>query len=279
MLRIFHFSSLPIILFGLTLAACGQGRTDSSVAETDSEGRIFITITENTVLKKRTEDSSHLVMGSEKCNVPKGRLYLSAHPQFEGRHLLVNTAKMLKNCGFSRGYIFADHVSESSSGAGGSRIGGGGTVATEFPAEIRAFLDTIAYAEGTGDVYNYQFTHVKFYSYARHPGLSSLPICSGGLCSDAAGRYQFLSTTWEPLRLRLGLSDFSPANQDRAAVALLKDCGVYNLILNGEYYDSFSRAAYGVATTWASFPGSPYGQPTYSAQTLYSQFMAFLKRY
>jgi muramidase (phage lysozyme) len=41
----------------------------------------------------------------------------------------------------------------------------------------------------------------------QHPAVQH---CAGSLCSDAAGRYQFLSTTWRGL----GLPNFFPNDQD-----------------------------------------------------------------
>ncbi|MBM3380964.1 MAG: glycoside hydrolase [Betaproteobacteria bacterium] len=170
---------------------------------------------------------------------------------------------MLPGCGFSKGYVFREHVSKSS-----AKI--------LFTVNVSAFLDTIAYAEGTGDRYDYMYTHKVFYSYSGHPRQIQ---CSYGLCSDAAGRYQFLSTTWDAMRRKLGLTDFSPTSQDRAAVQLIKDVGCYNLVVNINGFETFSRAAYCVSGQWASFPGSPYGQPKRSSSHLYGKFSKFLERY
>src|SRR5689334_21582479 len=79
-------------------------------------------------------------------------------------------------------------------------------------AKQKALLDTIAFTEGTRhrgqDGYNVTFAYHYFRSCAHHPNLD---ICSGGYCSTAAGRYQFLTSTWRGL----GYSNFGPANQDR----------------------------------------------------------------
>jgi muramidase (phage lysozyme) len=60
-----------------------------------------------------------------------------------------------------------------------------------------------------------------FTSYVDHPRkLISLPKL--GIKSSAAGRYQFLLSTWDDLHTRLGtrvLPDFSPESQDRACRA------------------------------------------------------------
>jgi muramidase (phage lysozyme) len=79
-------------------------------------------------------------------------------------------------------------------------------------------LNTIAFAEGTAGPrgYNTMFTHAQFdNNFVDHPRQLQR---SNGLASDAAGRYQFLSTTWDPTARALGLNDFSPVNQDIGAL-------------------------------------------------------------
>lgn len=248
------------------LAACGQaGETESDALSLTESDEAFIIIGSNsTFLKKTTADSSTLDLGSEKCVIPAGaKILLQGDPSYEGSHFLVNTKAMLPDCGFSKGYVFRAHVSNSSS-------------KNLFPENVSAFLDTIGYAEGTGDRYDYMYTHKVFYSYAGHPRQIQ---CSYGLCSDAAGRYQFLSTTWDAMRRKLGLPDFSPESQDRAAVQLIKDVGCFSAVASIDGPNTFSRAAYCVAGQWASFPGSPYGQPRYSAGHLYGKYQQYLQRY
>lgn len=55
----------------------------------------------------------------------------------------------------------------------------------------------------------------KFSDFAAHPGI----IGVGGT-STASGRYQIVKGTWKMAAEALGLTDFSPANQDRAAAWL-----------------------------------------------------------
>ena len=142
-------------------------------------------------------------------------------------------------------------------------------------SNVAAFLDVIAYAEGTQSHYNYSFGFHVFSSYDDHPREL---YCEGSLCSDAAGRYQFLSTTWDPLRNAADLPDFSPENQDRAAVLLLKQIDAYSAVTDISSFDDFYEALKLCATTWASLPGSPYGQPTHSASELWSVFQNNLNR-
>lgn len=133
---------------------------------------------------------------------------------------------------------------------------------------IKAFLDTIAYAEGTyskGDNgYNVLFGGSLFNSYKWHP---KIPKKYGKLWTSAAGRYQFMSKTtktkvdtWDRISSKIGLKDFSPASQDAGAIELIKEQGAFNDIQNG-FFESAIRKCNDV---WASLPGSPYGQPTKS---------------
>lgn len=120
--------------------------------------------------------------------------------------------------------------------------------------EVMAFLDALAWAEGTGDSYDVQYTFARFSDFSQHPAQIQ---CSGDLCSDAAGRYQFLSTTYASQASALGLTDFSPRSQDLAAIQLLKANGAYDKIMAGD----IAGAVNAVRTIWASLPGSGHGQP------------------
>jgi len=90
----------------------------------------------------------------------------------------------------------------------------------------RALLETISQVEGTSgpDGYRTMFGSGKFQAPPwRHP---DTVVRSGGYASAAAGKYQFMPGTWANAAKALGLSDFSPANQDKAALWLAKGRGV-----------------------------------------------------
>ena len=144
-----------------------------------------------------------------------------------------------------------------------------------FDLKINAFLDAVAYAEGTKSNYNYSFTFKIFSDFSDHPRQL---YCSGSLCSDAAGRYQFLSTTWDGVARSLGLRSFEPVNQDIAAVELLKRRKAYSLIKNIQTYGDFQNALYKCSLEWASLPGSPYGQPVKSASVLWEIYLKSLNK-
>jgi lysozyme len=120
---------------------------------------------------------------------------------------------------------------------------------------VRAFLDTIARSEGAN--YNTVVGGGTFSDFSRHPNRGvTLTIKGKRVQSHAAGRYQFMPKTWNPIQQKFGLPDFSPHSQDLAAVELLKQKGALTPLLNNK----FRSAVTAVAPVWASFPGANYNQ-------------------
>lgn len=140
------------------------------------------------------------------------------------------------------------------------------------PQKEKALLNTIAFTEGTAghgqDGYNVTFGYHYFTSCAHHPHLR---VSSGGYTSDAAGRYQFLSTTWSGL----GLPSFHPDNQDRGAMRLVTRRGArvpsYRALSATEFVNVMDRVSY----EWASLPPGRYGQPSYSMNTTRRKYCSF----
>lgn len=140
---------------------------------------------------------------------------------------------------------------------------GSATIAgVKMPTNIAAFIEMFRVGEGTtGDEgYKTQFTGTKFGSFADHPREIK---SSGNLHSDAAGMPQFLSTTWDGVKDKIGAKDFSPANQVKGAIQLIKDRQVYDDLLAG----NLDKALEELSREWASLPTSTtasagrYGQP------------------
>jgi murein DD-endopeptidase MepM/ murein hydrolase activator NlpD/muramidase (phage lysozyme) len=137
---------------------------------------------------------------------------------------------------------------------------------------VAAFLEMLRDGEGTrGDKgFTTMFTGAQFSGFADHPRQIQ---SSGGLRSDAAGAYQFLSTTWDPIAARLGLKDFSPRSQALAAQEKLKDRGIYEAVVRGDLVAALGNASY----EWASLPSGPggggrYGQPNHTYEEVVKIF-------
>jgi muramidase (phage lysozyme)/biotin carboxyl carrier protein len=155
----------------------------------------------------------------------------------------------------------------------GTTTSGSSAQNASLKPEVRAFLDLIAYAEGSG--YNVMFPGRRFRSYADHPRTR---ITSGDLTSDAAGRYQFLASTWDDAKKALGLKDFSPASQDLAAVWLIdKKRNALKYVEQGS--KGLKQALDILSYEWASFPPARYPQETRSLQDLTNKYISFLLKY
>lgn len=221
---------------------------------------------EGAFLKAWPDNGADLANGTGKCALGADTRYrLVSKPGFEGVHMVAELAETLPGCEFRRGYVSIGAVAASSAGG-----------LCELPRAVRAFMETIAYAEGTKDRYDYIYTFQIFKSYADHPRRR---VCSGGLCSTAAGRFQFLTKTWDPLASALGLRDFTPPNQDKAGLELVRRAGAYNLALKSDNYENFAAALRKVNRIWASLPGSPYGQHTRSTGELWKFYRSALAKY
>lgn len=128
----------------------------------------------------------------------------------------------------------------------------------------KALHDAIAYAEGTRnegkDGYNVLFSNRKIGSCARHPNQC---IAFGSTCSTAAGRYQFLTTTWNSVKAARGLSSFEPEEQERGAAYLVGNVRRVTIPTDRALSASeFSNAMSKLSYEWASLPPGRYGQPS-----------------
>ena len=124
----------------------------------------------------------------------------------------------------------------------------------------QAFLDMIAFSEGTSrvpnsdDGYRVIVGGGTFKSYADHP--REHVRLGGTLWSTAAGRYQLLERYFDAYKKTLKLPDFSPASQDAIALQQIKEQGALQDIDDGRISDAIERCR----NIWASFPGAGYSQ-------------------
>ena len=134
-----------------------------------------------------------------------------------------------------------------------------------------AFLWMLRVSEGTSGPNGYSTLvgGALFDSFADHPRtLVYLPNL--GIKSSAAGAYQILRRTWDGVKSKLRLPDFSPASQDAAAVELIKQRGALADVRAGR----FAVAVEKCKKEWASLPGAGYGQRENTLarlQTAYTQ--------
>jgi muramidase (phage lysozyme) len=147
---------------------------------------------------------------------------------------------------------------------------------------IAAFLDMLAYSEigpvmlaNSDDGYNVLVgstpNHMlTFPDYHAHPDK-----LNHSLNSTAAGRYQIIWPTWRSLVHILHFTAFTPENQDRAAIQLIRDCGSIERLEAGDVEGAISMAA----PIWASLPGSTAGQHTNSGIDLLNAFAVAKAKY
>lgn len=134
---------------------------------------------------------------------------------------------------------------------------------------VIAFMDMIAKSEGAN--YNSLFgdtlngTHI-FTDFSKHPDIK---VPYGNTTSTAAGRYQLLFHSWEAIRLKYNLPDFSTHSQDIACAELISERNVLQHVINGDF-DIALRAC---SNIWASLFYASYGQPIHPLQ----QYAAWYK--
>lgn len=123
---------------------------------------------------------------------------------------------------------------------------------------VRKMLDLIAYTEDVRHGYSTIFGNERLNSLSAHPNVKKQFKQTDGTINytTAAGRYQFLKPTWDGLSRQYGFKDFSPANQDLAAVALLAQNGALPYVLKSDLTTAIQKSG----GTWASLPSSQYKQ-------------------
>lgn len=140
------------------------------------------------------------------------------------------------------------------------------TAADVANSNVQALLRVIRRGEGTADAAGFArlFGGASFASFADHPRQKITKKLGGKpITSTAAGAFQFLASTWDETARIMGLKDFAPAAQERAAVGRIAARGALEDAKAGR----FDIAIRKIATEWASMPGSPYGQPVISLGT------------
>jgi len=157
--------------------------------------------------------------------------------------------------------------------SGGNKFSG---EAAKIPPEGKALLDAIAGSESGG--YNRRYPSKTFSGYDDHPRKGEL-ILSGpnkGKRSDAAGRYQFISTTWDQYK-RPG-AKFTPEEQDLAAYRLaIAAYGYGEQGLLKALREDPLKVANKLSGTWTSLPGGI--EPNNATNGFLNRYNASVKRY
>ncbi|MBL8721303.1 MAG: SH3 domain-containing protein [Myxococcales bacterium] len=179
--------------------------------------------------------------------------------------------------GAKTGWAYGVYLDRVTTSGGTTPAGGSCSPARAIgivSAPKKALLDTIAYAEGTRgysqDGYDVMFSFKTFASCDGHPRKT---ICSGGYCSTAAGRYQFLSTTWDGLKL----PNFRPENQTTGAMTLIAwrkaTIPADRALTATEFTNVMNKISY----EWASLPPGRYGQPIKTMSQLRTEYCKLAK--
>ncbi len=145
---------------------------------------------------------------------------------------------------------------------------------------LKAFLDMIAFSEGTSTIknsdngYNVVVGGSLFNNYSDHPNIV-VHLPKLGIRSTAAGRYQILRRYFVAYKEQLGLPDFSPESQDKIAIQLIRECRALQDIEQGNIETAIEKCS----SRWASLPGAGYGQREHTKQTLLAKYSEALKEY
>lgn len=147
-----------------------------------------------------------------------------------------------------------------------------------------AFLRAIRLGEGTSgqDGYSILCGGGQFGTFEDHPANlgwrgwqmpAQMAINAGfpgGVAfSTAAGAYQMTRPTWNRVAARLGLSDFSPENQDIAAWFLIGEKGAQVDVLAGRVATAIAK----LGKLWASLPGAAAKQRQVTLAAFNNEFL------
>ena len=142
-------------------------------------------------------------------------------------------------------------------------------------ANVQAFLAMVRTTE-TGTAGPSSYTTIagggQLQSLATYPVIGTTLMINGRpVTTHAVGAYQFMPATWNDAASALGLTDFSAASQDLAAVWLIKRRGALADVQNGDLVAAIQKCN----KEWASLPGSPHNQnpvPQSRSETLFASY-------
>ena len=139
---------------------------------------------------------------------------------------------------------------------------------------VTAFLKMLRWSEDKNAPsdearYNKIVGGSTFDDFSDHPRRMQHLIINGKtVSSDAAGAYQFLSTTFDFIKHIVGRDDFTPEAQDLYALQQIQINGSLDDIKSGDLITAIKKNS----KTWASFPGNDYDQNPNTFDALQQQY-------
>lgn len=130
---------------------------------------------------------------------------------------------------------------------------------------VNAFLAMLRACEGTAGedgycaMFGYPMEGRTFDDMSDHPRRKFPFNQTDGKVNytTAAGAYQFIVRTWDRLKAKLDLEDFSADSQDEAAIELIREAGALADVKAGNLHAAIEKCS----PIWASLPASKYLQP------------------
>ena len=150
----------------------------------------------------------------------------------------------------------------------------------DFHPSYQALLLTIQTLEGTDK--SQQPYKVMFGGKEFKGGFKNHPRSVQEGWSDAAGAYQFLSTTWDDFTKATGLKGFTPRNQDKAALWLIESRLTESEMKDLLKFKLTPQMIHKLGREWASMPcehgKSCYNQPSKSVEEVQKLFKENLRK-
>jgi muramidase (phage lysozyme) len=270
MRRLFSFVSLTILVAGCSSVPAYDGTSDSELNEGEGvEVGTLLRVTATLLNLREGPSMEDRIIGAP---LEQGSIVTCIETSGEQGWVRVQAQDGRKGWVHSAYVIRADNRSGLGPRSGAtcepSRAQGA------VPQVHKAFHDMIAFAEGTRgrskDGYDIMFGGRSFASCAKHPDQCH---SFGNTCSTAAGRYQFLTKTWNSTARALDLADFEPESQELGTAYLIKTARRVNLpadrpLTSAEFDNALSKLSY----EWASLPPNRYGQPNKTKQELWQVY-------
>lgn len=281
--RVLHPASmrqlLLMFLMATVVAGCIVGSDESQVGDSsgnENELAVNEVVQEGEVLRVIASNLNLRTSGSTTASIittiPEGALVHAISESGTTGWVNVSTGAGDEGWVFGR-YVVRDSATEdeTTSSSGTCAPSRANNVISNYQ---QALHDSIAFAEGTrnysSDGYNVMFSFRLMNGCSSHPNQC---ISFGGTCSTAAGRYQFLTTTWNSVKRARNLASFEPENQERGAAYLISTTRRVSVpqdrpMTASEYSNAMSKLSY----EWASLPPGRYGQPSKTSSQMRSMY-------